>query len=211
MFRKTSLMVGLLALALVAPQANAAQGDWNVSLNGGTGIPMGDFKDAAKLGFQGGVGFGYSVSENVVLGVDGSFISNGGSDLFNDALTAEATLLEGTPTEVTGKFSMLQGGAHMKYMFPVASESSMSPYLVVGLGLYNMKAKTESSNAAYSGDLGEAETKFGARGGLGFRYKTSETMGVGLEGTFNHISTEGSATQFIGLQAGLTFNLSTPK
>jgi opacity protein-like surface antigen len=199
----------MLALTLIVPQAYAAQGDWMLGLHAGTGIPLGDFKDAAKVGFLGGVDVGYFATENVVIGIDGSFVSNGGSDLLNDALTASATAIEGTPTTVTGKFTMIQGGAHLKYMFPTAAESSMSPYVVAGLGLYNNKFKTESSNASYVGDV--SDTKFGARGGLGVSYKAGENMGVGVEGSFNWINTEGSSTQYVALQAALTFNMSNPK
>lgn len=210
MFRKTSLLVGALALMLVVPQAHAAQGDWVIGLNGGTSIPMGDFKDAAKLGFMGGVGFGYSVSENLIVGVDGSFISNKGSDLLNDVLTADATFIEGTPTTVTAKFTMIQGGPHMKYMFPMAAESSMSPYVVVGLGIYSAKGKTESSNSTYAVDF-PTESKFGGRGGLGLNYKTSEKVGIGVEGAFHYINTDVTSTQFVSLQAGVTINMSNPK
>jgi outer membrane protein W len=210
MFRKTSLLAGALALMLVVPQAHAAaKGDWILGLNGGTSIPIGDFKDAAKLGFLGGVGVGYAVTENVVIGVDGAFVSNKGSDLLNDALTATATFIEGTPTTVTGKFTMIQGGAHMKYMFPMASESTMSPYVVVGLGIYNTKFKTESSNSSYVGDA--SESKFGGHGGLGLNYMTSEKVGIGVEGAFHYINTDVTSTQYVSLQAGVTINMSNPK
>lgn len=209
MFRKTSLLAGALALMLVVPQAHAAQGDWILGLNGGTSIPIGDFKDAAKLGFLGGVGVGYAVTENVVLGVDGSFVSNKGSDLLNDGLTAVATFVEGTPTTVTGKFTMIQGGAHLKYMFPMGAESAMSPYVVVGAGVYSNKFKTESSNSTYAGDA--TESKFGGHGGLGLNYMTSEKVGIGVEGAFHYINTDIVSTQYVSLQAGVTINMSNPK
>jgi outer membrane protein W len=218
MFRKTTV-VAALALMLVAPQAHAGAGEWQIGLNAGTGIPIGDFKDAAKLGFLGGVGFGYGVSENLVLGVDGSFVANSGSDLLNDGLTALATADgpdgipgngdDGTPTTVTGKFQMIQGGAHMKYMFPMAAESSVSPYVIVGAGIYNQKFKTESTAPFYVGDV--SESKFGGRGGLGLSYKTSETVGIGVEGAFHYINTDVVSTQYVSFQAGVTINMSTPK
>lgn len=210
MFRKTSLLAGALALMLVVPQAHAAKGDWMINLNGGTAVPMGDFKDAAKLGFMGGVGFGYAVTENVVIGVDGAFVSNKGSDDLNASLTAAATAIEGTPTAVEGKFSMIQGGAHFKYMFPMAAESVISPYVVAGAGIYSVKAKTESSNATYNVEF-DAENKFGGHGGLGLNYKTSEKVGIGVEGAFHFINTDVTSTQYVSLQAGITINMSNPK
>ena len=208
MFRKTTLLAGALALVLIAPQAHAAAGEWMVNLNGGIATPLGDFKDAAKLGFMGGVGVDYMATEAFAVGVDGAFISNKGSDLLNQSLTDIATLIEGTPTTVEGKFTMIQGGVHAKYMFPMAAESSIAPYVVGGLGIYNMKSKTESSNSSYVGD--SSESKFGARGGLGLMFKTSEKVGIGVEGAFHWINTDVSSTQFIGIQAGVSIGMGTP-
>ncbi len=217
MFRKMSLVVAALALMVLVAQAQAAKGDWIVGLNAGTGIPISDYKDAAKVGFMGGVSFGYAATENVSIGVDGSFTANDGSEDFDAALTAVATSLgpdglpgtsdDGTSSgAVTGKFNLLQGGAHAKYMFPMAEESKISPYVLVGAGVYNFKTKTESSNATYTGDV--SENKFGARGGLGLGYKASENVTVGVEGAFHYINTDISSTQFIGLQAGVSIGLS---
>jgi len=209
MFRKTTLVVGALALMFVAPQAHAAKGGWVIDFNGGTAIPMGDFKDASKLGFMGGVGAGYGLSDAVDIGVDGAFTMNDGSDDLNAALTAIATAIEGTATTVTGKFSMINGGAHLKYKFAMGDESKVTPYAVVGAGIYSVKAKTESSNASYTGDA--SESKFGGRGGLGFLYKAGENVGIGIEGTFHHIATEGTSTQFVGVQAAVSVAMSQAK
>lgn len=202
MFRKTTLLAGALALMLVAPQAHAAQGGWVIDFNAGTAIPMGDFKDFANLGFMGGVGAGYGVTDAVQVGVDGSFIMNKGSDDYNALLTQLPT------APVEAKFSMISGGAHLKYMFSTAEGSSMTPYVVVGAGLYNGKEKQESSDPLFNGE--SSDTKFGVRGGLGFGYKAGESVRVGLEGTFHHIATEGSSTQFVGLQAGVSVSMSQP-
>jgi len=207
MFRKASLLVAVLAVMAVVPQAHAAKGEWNIGLNAGTGIPISDYKDAAKLGFMGGVGFDYMATENFAVGVDGSFTSNSGSD----DLEAGLTTLAGTP--VTAKFTLLQGGAHARYLFPMASESSISPYILGGAGIYNVKAKLESSNASYNGD--DSSSKFGVRGGLGLMYKTSEKVGIGVEGAFHWINTKddatgATATQFIGLQAAVSIGMGNP-
>jgi len=202
MFRKTTLWAGALALILAAPQAYAAAGDWMIGLNGGLATPLSDFKDAAKLGFLGGVGFDYMATENIAVGVDGSFVYNKASDDYEAFLTTAAS------TSVKAKFNMLQGGAHLKYMFPMASESSVAPYVVAGAGSYNFKEKRESSNNLYNGD--ESINKFGARGGLGLMYKTSDKVGIGIEGAFHWINTEVKSTQFMGIQAAVSIGMGTP-
>ena len=196
MCRKTTLLVTALALMLVVPQAQAAKGEWMIDFNGGAALPMSDFKDAAKVGFMGGVGAGYMVTDAVCIGADGSYIKNDASDDLNAAISP-----------ATAKFSMIQGGAHAKYMFPMSGESKISPYAVVGLGLYNLKTKVELSGASADTSV----NKFGGRGGLGLSYKASENVGIGVESTFHLISTEGTSTKFIGVQAAVTVRMSQPK
>jgi outer membrane protein W len=193
MSRKTTLLVAALALMLVAPQAQAAKGDWMIDFNAGAAIPMSDFKDAAKLGFMGGVGAGYMVSDAFCVGIDGSYIKNSQSDLLKAALAP-----------AVAKFSMIQGGAHAKYMFPMAAESKISPYVVAGVGIYNFKTKIEQGGASADTSV----SKVGGRGGVGLMYKASENVGVGVEGTYNLVNTEGSALKFVGVQAVVTVAMS---
>ena len=206
MSKKTALWAGVMALVLVAPQARAAAKEWTINFNGGVAAPMGDFKDAAKLGFMGGVGADYTVTPNVALGIDGSFISNSGSDLYNASLSA------GAGVSATGKFQLLQGGAHLKYMFPMASESNIAPYVIGGLGVYNVKGKVESSNTAFNEafESTASSSKVGARGGFGLMYKTSPKVSIGLESAYHWINTDISSTSFISVQAGVSVGMGTP-
>jgi opacity protein-like surface antigen len=206
MSKKAALCAGLLALLVVVPQARAAAKEWSINFNGGIAAPVSDFKDAAKLGFMGGVGASYTVTENWALGVDGSFTSNSGSDLTNASLSLAA----GVPA--TAKFSIMQGGVHAKYMFPMASESAMAPYFIGGLGFYNTKGSVESSDTAFNAAVEDASkaTKFGARGGIGLMYKTSPKVSIGVESAFHWINTDVTSTQFISVQAGVSVGLGTP-
>jgi len=201
MFKKTTLVLGALALMLVASQAQAAKGDWMINFNGGTAIPMGDFKDAAKLGFMGGVGADYMVANAFAIGVDGSYIMNGGSDDLEAALTAIA----GSPVDV--KFSTIHGGAHAKYIFPMAEGSKVSPYVTAGGGIYSVKSKVETSGVSAD----ETANKFGGSGGVGVMFKASGNVNVGAEGTYHTIATEGSSTNFFGVQAVVSVGMSQPK
>jgi opacity protein-like surface antigen len=200
MSKRTALWAGVVALVLVAPQARAAAKEWSINFNGGVAAPMGDFKDAAKLGFMGGVGADYTVTPNMALGVDGSFISNGASDDLKAALAP-----------ATASFQMLQGGAHAKYLFPTASESSIAPYVIGGLGFYNVKDKVELSGVSAS----ESSTKFGGRGGLGLMYKTSPKVSIGVESAYHWVNTKDTSTgapstAFVSVQAGVTVGMGTP-
>jgi len=195
MSKKTALWAGVMALVLVAPQARAAAKEWTINFNGGVAAPIGDFKDAAKMGFMGGVGADYTVTPNFALGVDGSFVSNGASDALAAAVAP-----------VKASFQMMQGGAHAKYLFPMASESNISPYFIGGLGLYNVKAKAELNGVSAS----DGSTKVGARGGMGLMFKTSPKVGLGIETAFHWINTDVSSTQFVSVQAGITVGMGNP-
>src|SRR5262245_24705428 len=168
--------------------------------------PMSDYKDLAKTGYVFGVGADYGLKQNLALGIDGSFTKNDGSDLTNTGLSSAAGVA------ATGKFEMLQGGAHLKYMFPMASESKIAPYLIGGAGVYNVKGKVESSNSTFNTTYEDANssTKFGARGGLGLMYKTSPKVGIGIESDYNWINTDVTSTQYIGVRAGVSIGMGTP-
>lgn len=207
MIRKTTLLAGALALTL-APPAQAAAGDWVLGLHGGTAMPSGDYGDFAKVGLMGGGSFGYAVSENVCIGVDGSFTANSAKDAINQALTAAATLIQGAPTMVKAKVDFVQAGAYARYTFPLQG-SEIAPFAVIGAGLYNVKTKLESPNENYASEV--TETKIGGRAGLGLSFKAGEAVSVGVEGTYHHIATDVASKQFIGLEAGVTINLSPQK
>jgi opacity protein-like surface antigen len=156
-----------------------------------------------------GVGADFGLKENLALGIDGSFVSNSATDDNQNALTGAAG------TSVTAKAEILNGGAHLKYMFPMASESKIAPYVIGGLGAYNVKNKVESSNTAFNDLYKGSDTKFGARGGLGLMYKTSPKVGIGIESDYNWIDTSDSATgakstQYVGVRAGVSIGMGTP-
>ena len=188
MLKKATLWASVLALLAVAPQAWAGAKEWSINLSGGMAAPMSDFKDAAKTGYVFGVGADYGLKENLGVGIDGSFVSNNASDANLDQ---------------TAKAEILQGGAHIKYSFPMASESKLSPYLIGGLGAYNVKAKSDLIPEV-------SNTKFGARGGIGLMYKTGPKVGIGIESDYNWIDTDVTSTQYIGVRAGVTIGMGTP-
>ena len=90
--RKTKrLLAGFLVSMVIVPEAQAAMGGWTVGLNAGAGIPISrhvnlfgepsttlGFKDAAKVGYMGGISLGHAITGNLIVGVDGSLAVNDG-------------------------------------------------------------------------------------------------------------------------------------
>jgi outer membrane protein W len=208
MFRKATLVAGALSLVLMVPQAHAAKGDMSISLAGGLGIPMGDFSKkvaeggaGASMGFTAGPSFDYMITDAVAIGVDGSFTSN-------NLNTDERDLVRTGPPadpDFNVKYTILGGGAHIKYHFPMGEGSSIKPYLLGGAGVSNLKAKVESNDPSLAGE--GSDTKFSAQGALGLAFGSGGSVGYGLEAAYHYISADPTSVTWVGLTAFLTFGM----
>jgi hypothetical protein len=158
---------------------------------------MGDYGDVFKSGLMIGVEATKMMSTNLGIGVDGSYVKNDPTD---DG-QAGFDFLYGPGTDADSKF--MHYGLHGKYMLGQSGSKTM-PYFVAGAGMYNAKIEVTPPGGP-SDDV--SETDFGIRGGMGLNMMLSPKMGIGLQADFNDIFTEGSSTQFIGLSAGLHWNL----
>jgi len=172
MFWKETLLAAAFATAVVAPSAQAS---WLINANAGVGIPTGDFSDFWASGFLVGAAASYLVRPQFAIGVDGSYLKNDTSDDYQ-------ALLDFLDPGAEDQFTYQQYGVHGKWMIPTGSGSRVSPYLVVGAGLYSVKDKYESPT--FSDEL--SQTAFGLRGGAGIDYWVSTTFGVGVDANYHN-------------------------
>jgi opacity protein-like surface antigen len=175
--------VAALAMGmLLSASALHAQGA-EFSLGGGIDLPLGDFDDAAKLGFHGLAGVSV-VPTNWPVGiqVDGNYSQ------FSDD----------TPADV--KFQLIYGTADLVYKFKTSEETKFRPYLIGGGGVYNFKVKGDDVPAG----IDDSETKFGLNAGAGFDFKAG-SAGLFIEGRFHDVFTTGSNTTFIPITIGVRF------
>ena len=178
-----SVVVGavLMATAGVAP----ALGQASFSLGGGVTLPLGDFGDAAGTGFHGLAGVSFVPSGSPVgIQVDGMFHRLGVDDdpVFGD---------------VDANFQIIQGTANAVYTFTTSEESTFHPYLIGGVGLYNMKLTGDD----VPDDL-DSETDFGINAGAGFDFQAG-AVGLFIEGRFHNVFTEDESTNFIPITVGV--------
>src|SRR5216117_1369932 len=187
----------LLISVLCASSANAAlsKGQWLVGAAAGVLAPVGDYKDASKIGFRGGVDADYVLSPSGSLGV--SFAYNRNS--FSDDLKAALSFAAGTP--VDGHFTVTHYGAHGKLF--LSPESKTRPYFTVGGGLYSFKGTVEAQGASGS----DSETKAGINGGVGVLFDAGTSAHVGVQGTYHEIFTSDSSTQYINAGIVVLFDL----
>lgn len=170
-----ALSLGLFAFA--APLH--AQGAAAFSLGGSLGMPLGDLDDGVNMGFHlvGAANF-RPQSLPVGIQVDANFARFG---------------TEGDGVNLRGLFAT----GNAVYSFSTAETSSIRPYLIGGLGVYNLK---------FTGDgvSDDGTTKLGINAGAGFNFAAGNTA-LFVEGRFHNVFTENSSAQFIPLTVGIRF------
>jgi opacity protein-like surface antigen len=227
MFRKSSLLIAALALVLAVPVAHAA-GGWTIGVNGGMSKATGDAGKDQKMGPVAGIDICMHVNDRIAVGVEGNWISNKHKDV-GVAVNQGDLDLDGTDDFSTlneDKFTILSGGVHGKYMFPVSEESKVAPYGLIGVGAYNAKENfketltlsTDPSNPFVFTDesLGvKGSTRLGGKVGAGAVYKATEQVGITLQAEYNIVTldTKGapsgtpSTFKFYGVRAGVNFHI----
>jgi len=180
-----------MATAFTASTAHA-QTPVSFGVGGGVNIPLSDFGDAAKLGFQGTALVQFAPA-NLPVGfrVDGTYQQN----KFSDDQAAGPL--------GDGKFQNIYGTADVVYTFKTAESSMFHPYLIAGGGVYNGKAKLDSDV-----DTG-SDTKFGVNAGAGFDYAAGSAT-IFLEARFHNVFTSDDATgasntTFVPITVGVKF------
>jgi hypothetical protein len=172
--------VAALSLGVVAMAAPLqAQSPAQFSLGGSLGIPLGDFDDAAKMGFHGLAAVGFTPATMPVgFQIDGNFAQ----------FSTEADDVNVRNLFATG---------NVVYKFATAETSTLRPYLIGGLGVYNLKETGD-------GVIGDPEsvTELGLNAGAGFNMAAGGAS-LFVEGRFHNVFTDGSSTQFIPLTVGI--------
>jgi hypothetical protein len=171
----TAVVLGML---LGAPALHAQGAEF--SLGAGVGVPLGNFDDAVKMGWQGIAAVSF-VPRSLPMGiqVDGSFSQFG----------------DESPLDI--KSQLIYGTVDGVYKFESSEESRFRPYLIGGGGVYNSK---ETGSDA----LGGSSTKFGLNAGAGFDFKVG-SAGVFIEGRFHNVFFPGPDLQFLPLNLGIRF------
>jgi hypothetical protein len=161
----------------VIPVSSAAGKSLRTSLYlfGGAGLPLSpsNFTDSRTIGYQGGFGFGLSLSPSfsVVFEAQGSHFPLNAANYPSLTLTGgevnDALLL------VNGKYGFLPQG------------QPFVPYGIFGLGLSlftsNLLMAVDKNTQASGTTPAVSEAGFGYRLGLGFEVKTGEGMGLFMD------------------------------
>lgn len=204
LFRTTRLAAAIAALLATAAFSAAAQAPGrlprvlSVGIGGGGTVPVGDFANDVKTGWNGLAFFQYEpVSENPWAVRAEAQLSKA---KYTDDLLADAGAVDGDNLNNKVLYVGLSGVYHLS-----KRASAVRPYLIGGLGLYQQTATlTDGSGVSVS----DSEAGFGFNGGAGLRF--GGAIGVFVETRFHQFSItptggEKSTAQFIPVSVGIHF------
>src|SRR5262249_51544230 len=161
-------------LATLAAAPATARPLW-LGFDAGVGIPIGDFSDAAGLGWNAGLTGDCPLNSAWSLGGELGWHSFSGRGGAQKARSAAPRRQAGTPVTADLRFTVVPVLLHAKLHLPTSSK--WDPYLVGGLGLYRVTQRTDTSQL----DTKDSSTDFGWKLGGGADVALAETVSVGGE------------------------------
>jgi len=176
-------MLSLLAVCCtaVAGIAAAQTPSARFGLGGGVIIPVGNYKDADKIGWH-GLGMAQ-------FGLPGSPV-----DIRVDAVYGQTTHKDIGTTPVSGNTKLYGGLASVVYN--IGPKLMARPYILGGVGAYHVKIDAAGTIVS------ETKFAFGLGGGLSVGMGQSHFF---VEGRFVSIRESGGSTSFLPVTAGVTF------
>jgi len=169
------------ATLLVAAAATAAEAQMESSsrfgLSGGISSPMGDFGDAAELGFIVGGHWSRALGESLRLRVN--------VDLSR----------YGLPSGTDGNWMLIGGMANIVY--PIQNESALKPYILGGLGMTRSSIDITGFGSSNSTDLA-----FNA--GVGFDFMMG-SRGWFTEIKYVSVQGDGGSLDYLPIVLGIKF------
>jgi opacity protein-like surface antigen len=192
--KKLVIVVCLLALAsLASAQEN------KMSIGGLVGIylPMGDFGDAAGLGFGVLPQFEYKMSPKLNLTGTVGYVMWGGKSV-------DLGTYYGHPYTFKYTYHDMPILAGAKYYF---GEGKMKPYGLAQLGFHMLGVTVDAEYMGVSASSSESVTKLGFGIGGGLEMPINDKMNFDANAAYETIMTEGTSSTDIVIKAGIKYFL----
>lgn len=195
--RRSLSLLAVVVLLFVPLSAHAVEkGQFEISLGGGAGVPLSDFSDVAEVGFLVGGNFGYYVSPQFALGVEGNYHQFKASDELIAVTELFLFLFTGVPVDVDIDWTVFQMVAYGKYLFMA---NNVAPYGKLAAGYYSLGAKISALGESES----DSESNFGVGAGLGLQFQGGGQVGGFLEALIHNILASDEDAQYIEIKAGI--------
>jgi opacity protein-like surface antigen len=196
LFKGIGALGVIAALGATSAHAQAAGNEGGnritVGAFGGIAIPLSDYNNVVKTGWDLGAAFQFKPAKSPVgFQIDGAYLQN----KFDESVTL-----------TSGKAEWWFGTGDIVFWFPVAAETRVRPYILGGGGVYNYKIKPSGTSSSTS------ETKFGINVGAGFDFDVGQNAGVFIEGRFHNVFFSSSDPitsvnlKFIPINVGLRYH-----
>lgn len=183
--KKLTLVVTVFALVALMSFSAQAQGKMAANIGADILIPMGDFADAAKIGFGGTAMFEYMVNPNLAVTGKLGYITWGAKTGDNSAVEAS---FSGLPFLVGGKY----------YFMP---QGKLRAYGQFELGLFFLSASVKSNVPGFSYSASASSTDFVIAPAFGVEIPAGPKGAVDASVRYWGIFKEGSAHN-IGFRVG---------
>lgn len=185
--KKFQSLFALLILLALFTGVVSAQSRMGLSVQAGAFLPTGDFSDGAGTGFGGTATLFYDVSPMFQLTGSAGYATWGPKESLPSGYDYS---LSTVPVLVGGRYSF--------------GKDNFMPYLLAELGVHFLSSTVEDP---FFGKRTDSSTKFGFAPGVGFVYKFNPKVGLDVNVKYDLISTEGSSTTYLGINAGVLFAL----
>lgn len=196
--RALSLALAIVALPLASGAQQRAPRALSVGIGGGGTVPVGDFANDVKTGWNGLAFFQYQPAG------EGPWAVRAEAQYSNFKYTDAAIAAENGSPDDEWSTGVLYAGVSAPY-FLAGRFGGMRPYVLGGVGLYSESVKRTEANGTSSST---SDTGFGFNGGAGIRVGGS--VGFFIEARFHQFSitpngSERLTGQFIPITVGLNF------
>ncbi|MEP7087791.1 MAG: outer membrane beta-barrel protein [Gemmatimonadota bacterium] len=197
---RTAITAAVLGLVLSATAASVSaqavvSSPVRFGIMGGATVPLSDFSDAAKTGWNAGILMNIGVPlVPVSFRIDGQWQQLKGKnfDVGKGGVSHD-------------DFRIIDGTANVVYTFGAALPTKF--YLIGGAGVYNVRVKNTDF------DLNASGTKFGLNGGVGFKFQLTG-FSTFIEARYHNVihgtdigdvSGNAKSLQFVPISVGITF------
>ncbi len=183
--KRLGLAMLAVALCMIAARPAMAQGHLRYGVQAGLVLPIGNYGDADKLGFVGGLGATYWLPGTGNIGVRG--------DLSYSQTSHDAS------TGLDGHTKIMGGMASVVYALNPANAPARI-MLNAGVGFYNVKF-----DDATLGSTSQSKIGFGGGAAVAFKMGTGSTRLV-LGTRYTSVASDGTSRwNFLPITVGLTF------
>lgn len=185
----------LAAPAALAPRAAGAQvaapaaavKPVSFGVVAGASVPLGDFAD----GFA--TGFGLDVVAHLRMPtLPVSFRADVGVQQYAPQEKAKALI---------DNVRILGASANAVYTFPMVASAAVRPYIIGGVGVYNVRLNAKKSGGI---DISDSETKPGFNAGAGFEIPLTGITGF-AEARYHTVLTSDESTNYFPIRFGIRF------